>query len=237
MAGDSRAGAQAGRSGARIHRGAEATQAAGEATASARLRTAARRTSLAQRAAQVGREAARSLAAIRADLRATAETPVTKIAQLTALPDVLAWGTFVITAIHVAQKRLATVRSEAELDEIVRFLGAVEFEAATYMPATAESLRYIGTTSIADIDRSVGLLDAYAGLIAYGANANRVYASSLRRAAGRDSYLVQLIEESHALTGAAARSSKGCVDRRRGRRCVCRRRCSSTWRPPSWSTT
>ena len=142
-------------------------------------------------------------------MRATAETPVTKIAQLAALPDVLAWGTFAMTAIHVAQKRLATVRSEAELDEIVRFLEAARFEAATYMPATAESLRFIGATPITDVDRTVGLLDAYAGLIAYAANANRVYASSLRLAAGRDSYLGQLIDESDALTGAAAPEFQG----------------------------
>ena len=155
---------------------AEAAQAAREAAASLRLRAAASRTSLAERAAQVRREAARSLAAIRADVRATAETPVTKIAQLTALPDVLAWGTFAMTSIRVAQKRLATVRSEAELDKIVRFLETARFEAATYMPATAESLRFIGTTPITDVDRTVELLEAYAGLIAYAANANRVYA-------------------------------------------------------------
>ena len=65
---------------------AEAAQACHQALASARLGAGAKGLSLAQRVAKVRREAARSMTAIRAEVQATAELPVTKIAQLTNAP-------------------------------------------------------------------------------------------------------------------------------------------------------
>ncbi len=183
---------------------AEAAQLGQASLASARLRNAARRTSLAELAARVSRRATRSLAEIRAQVRVTAEQPVTKTAQLPALADTLAWGAFAMTSINVAQQRLRTVGTQAELDEIVRFLEVARFEAATYMPACAESLLFIGTRAITDMDETVSLVNAYTGLIGDAADANRTYADSLGLRGSEGSYLGQLLQESHALGGAIA---------------------------------
>jgi hypothetical protein len=180
---------------------AEAAQAAREETAVARLRAAARRgASLPSRIAQVRTTATRSAATITAALRATAQTPVTKIAQLAALPDVLSWGVYGLTASDVARERLSTVRTEAQLEEVVRFLATARFEAGVYLPATAAALPYIGRTTIDDVPAKVGLFDAYAGLLADAANANRTYARSLQ--VDDTAYLSQLIDAAHTFTGA-----------------------------------
>jgi hypothetical protein len=67
------------------------------------------------------------------------------------------------------------------------------------MSATAESLEYLGGRRLADAGRAAALLDAYAELVTYAAQANRAYAESVDLAAGADSYLGQLIEASRAL--------------------------------------
>jgi hypothetical protein len=138
-------------------------------------------------------------------MQATAEFPVTKVAQLTGLADTLAWGDFALTSIRVAQKRLRTARTKAQLEEIEKFLAVGRFEAAEYMSATGESLRYLGTRPITDVDAIVGRLNAYTDLISYAADSNRVYAESLGLGKST-SYLAQLIEQSNGLTGWVSRS-------------------------------
>src|SRR5206468_1331439 len=113
-------------------------------------------------AARIASSARRSRTAIRAQVRATAQLPVTKIAQLTALSDTLAWGAFALTSIDVAEKRLKTVRTKAQLEEIVRFLETGRFEAATYMTACARSLAFLGRHRISA--HTVDLLNAYTDL-------------------------------------------------------------------------
>jgi Lon protease-like protein len=183
---------------------AEAAQAVHVSEASARVRALAKRMPPGKLAAQLSREAERSFASIRAKMQATAEFPVTKVAQLTALADTLAWGDFALTSIRVAQKRLRTARTKAQLDEIEKFLAVARFEAAEYMSATGESLRYLGTRPIKNVDAIVGRLNAYSDLISYAADSNRVYAESLGLGT-KTSYLAQLIEQSNGLTGWVSR--------------------------------
>ena len=179
---------------------AEAEQATREWEASARLRADAARMTIVELKAQIGSDAQRSLASIRSEMQSIAEFPVTKVAQLTALADTLAWGDFALTSIGVAQERLKTASTMAELDEIVGFLTVAEFEAATYMPACAESLRHLGTRRIRNVDATVDRLNAYTDLLAYAADANRVYARSIGLATNDAGYLAQLIEQSDGLT-------------------------------------
>jgi hypothetical protein len=176
---------------------AEAAQAGQQAAAAARLHRRAEQVTLDELAAQVGGSAERLRASIRARVHATAERPVTKVAQLTALSDTLAWGVFALTSIDVAVERLKGVRTEAELEEIVRFLETARFEAATYMAACAESLEFIGRHPIGS--DTVDLLDAYSELIAYAADTNRRYADRLGLATGESSYLEQLLDASDRL--------------------------------------
>ena len=110
------------------------------------------------------------------------------------------WGDFALTSIGVAEERLKAASTMAELDEIVGFLTVAEFEAATYMPACAESLRHLGTRRIRDVDATVDRLNVYTDLLAYAADANRVYARSIGLAADDAGYLAQLIEQSDGLT-------------------------------------
>lgn len=181
----------------------EAAQAGLEAVASAHLH-AVTGTTLGERSAQVERMVKRSLASIGAQVRKTAEFPAAKVAQLTALSDTLSWGVFALTSLRVAQQRLATVRTESQLDEIVRFVEVARFEAGTFMSVCAASLPFLGSRPIANVDSTVGLTNAYADLIAYGANTNRTYAKSLGLGASDASYLRDLIEESDALTRAGS---------------------------------
>jgi hypothetical protein len=179
---------------------AEAAQAVRLSEASARVRAAANRMSLGELKAQLSAEARRSYASIRAEMQATAEFRVTKVAQLPALADTLSWGNFALTSIRVAQERLKSARTKAELEEIAGFLAVARFEAATYMPACEESLRYLGNQQITDVDAIVGRLNAYTDLLAYAADSNRVYAKSIGLGKDKNSYLAQLIEQSDGLT-------------------------------------
>lgn len=181
---------------------AEAAQAGQLAVAVARLHAAAKHATLAELSAQVRRSAERSLVSIRAQVRATAQLHVTTVAQLPALADTLSWGEFALTSIAVVKERLKTARTEAQLDEIVQFLEVARFEAATYMPACAESLAFLGRRPLSA--RTVSLLNAYVDLVAYAAETNRGYADTLGLGATRASYLGQLLDESNALTKAAA---------------------------------
>jgi len=186
---------------------AEAAQLGRVALASARLEAAATHTPLRVLSQRVRRGADRSLTEISAAVRSVAQTPVRKVAQLTALADTLAWGDFALTSMTVAQRRLERVRTRVQLDEIVQFLEVARFEAATYMTACAESLRYLGGAPMTDgtIDR----LNAYTDLIAYAADTNRTYAESLGLATTDRSYLGQLITESDGLTGAVPAAFSG----------------------------
>jgi hypothetical protein len=174
---------------------AEAAQRGRQAAALARLRTSARSATVAERAARIERSAARSLRSIRARVRSAAELPVTKVAQLTALSDALSWGAFATTSIEIAEKRLRRVHTEAELEEIVAFIETARFEAGNYMPACVESLRFIGRQRITS--HTVGLIDAYARLIDYAANANQRYADSLGVDRTASHYLRELLEEAN----------------------------------------
>jgi hypothetical protein len=191
---------------------AEGAQAGRLDRAAAEVRAAAGHETLAQQTARVAREVQRSQASIRAQLDRTAETPVTQIAQLTALADTLSWGDFALTSLNVAQARLRHVRTEAQLEEIVRFVEVGRFEAAVYMPACAESLRYIGRHPITNVKDTVGLLNAYADLIGYAADANRRYATTIGLGTTDTSYLGELIAESDDLrhsTSTAFRNLQG----------------------------
>jgi hypothetical protein len=175
---------------------AEAAQAAKIEVALARLHASAKHSTLSELVAEIRRGEARSVKAIRAQVLRTAETPVSTIAQLTALADTLAWGAFAMTSGTVAQQRLESVRSKADLDEIVQFLEVARFEAGTYMRACAESLRYLGKRPIGP--GTVGRVNADADLLAYAADTNRTYADSLGLQESKASYLRALIEQSDA---------------------------------------
>jgi hypothetical protein len=176
---------------------AEAAQTSQQSVAAARLHAAAAHATLDRLSAQVGRTARRSLASIREQVRATAELPVTKVAQLAALSDTLSWGAFALTSIDVVQTRLKTVRTEAQLEEIARFLETARFEAATFMSACAESLKFIGRRPIGT--DTVDLLNAYTDLIGYAADSSRRYADIIGLGVGDSSYLGQLLDESDQL--------------------------------------
>jgi hypothetical protein len=180
----------------------EAALAGQQAVAVVGARAAARHTTLNQLAVQLARSARQSEATIRRQVRATAELPVSRIAQLTALSDCLTSGTSALTALDVAETRLKTVRTEAQLEEIVRFLEAARFDASNNMTACASSLAFLGKHQINR--RTVSLLDAYADLIAYAADANRRYADSLGLRPSNTSYLGQLLKEADDLSAAVS---------------------------------
>lgn len=186
---------------------AEAAQATRILIAVERLHQDATLTSLDDLVARTGRDLAGFRAVISQQVQLTAERPVSSIAQLTALPDAVAWGVFAVTSMDVAEQQLATVGSQADLDRVVRFVETARFEADVYMSATAESLSYIGRTPITDRQDAVGLLDAYATLVADGAQANRAYADRLRPADDRNTYLRQLIESSDPLTAESSNAT------------------------------
>jgi Lon protease (S16) C-terminal proteolytic domain len=176
---------------------AEAAQAGQQSVAAARLQAAAKHATLGELTAKVSRSAEHSLGSIRAQVHATAETPVTRRAQLPALSDTLAWGAFALTSLEVAQDRLKTVRTEPQLEQIVRFIETARFEAATYMPTCARSLAYIGRHPIST--RTVGVLNAYSKLIASAADANQKYADTIGLGTSDNSYLGQLLNRSNDL--------------------------------------
>ncbi len=179
---------------------AEAALATRELEASARLRADANRMPFDDLKARLGDDAQQSFAEIREEMRTIAEFPATKIAQLTGLADTLAWGDFALTSIRVAQQRLQTASTMAELDDIDRFLTVARFETATYMSACAESLRYVGSTPISDVGGTVDRLNAYTELLARAADANRAYAKSIGLGVNDDTYLAQIIQHSDDLT-------------------------------------
>jgi hypothetical protein len=178
---------------------AEAGQALQEYAALERAHQQAPSLSLADRVAQVRAEAAASKVEIQRAVMETAATPVTTVEQLAALPDVLAWGLFAMTSMDVADGQLSTVKNQSDLDAAIRFVETARFEAETYMPATAESLSAIGGKPLADPGRAGELLDAYAALLADGADANAAYADTLPSPRKRSGYLRSLIEDTRPL--------------------------------------
>ena len=153
-------------------------------------------TPLVELTAQVALEAEESRALINAEVRRTAEFPVTKIAQLPALGTTLAWGDFALSSINIVQDRLKAVATFAELVEIAQFLEVAQFEAETYMTADAEALQYLGVRPMSDTEATVGLLNAYVDLLNYAATSNRIYAESLGLGNSSSPYLTALISES-----------------------------------------
>ncbi|MEP6631573.1 MAG: S16 family serine protease [Lapillicoccus sp.] len=178
---------------------AEAGQALQEFTALDRVHRGSAQMSLTEQVAQLRQEAAGSKTEIRAAVLATAATPVTTVEQLAALPDVLAWGLFAMTSMDVVDVQLNAVQSRADLDEAIRFIETARFEADTYMPATADALPFIGRQSLSDPARAGDLLDAYATLMADGAEANSAYADSLPSPRKRSGYLRSLIEDTRKI--------------------------------------
>ena len=174
---------------------AEASLAARRQTVSATF-AAASDTPLVELTAQVALEAEESRVLINAEVRRTAEFPVTKIAQLPALGATLAWGDFALSSINVVQDRLKAVDTFAELVEIAQFLEVAQFEAETYMTADAEALQYLGIRPMSDTKATVGLLNAYVDLLNYAATSNRIYAESLGLDNSSSPYLTDLISES-----------------------------------------
>ncbi len=214
---------------------AEAAQAGQLAVAVARLHAAAKHATLAELSAQVRRSAERSLVSIRAQVRATAQLHVTTVAQLPALADTLSWGEFALTSIAVVKERLKTARTEAQLDEIVQFLEVARFEAATYMPACAESLAFLGRRPLSA--RTVSLLNAYVDLVAYAAETNRGYADTWGWEQPVPATWASSWTSPTPSPKQPHRSSGTYAVRPPSSRCGWRRRCSSTWKAPSWSTT
>lgn len=178
---------------------AEAGQALQEFGAVERSHEQAASMSLTDQIARVRTDAAQAKQQIRAALLATAATPVSTVEQLAALPDVLAWGLFALTSMDAADQQLAAVQTQADLDEVIRFVQTARFEAANYMPATADSLPFIGKRPLADPKKAAAFLDAYGALIASGASANTAYADSLRLVPQRRGYLQNLIDSTRPL--------------------------------------
>ncbi len=174
---------------------AEASLAARRQTVSATF-AAQRDKPLVELTAQVALEAEESRVMINAEVRRTAEFPVTKIAQLPALGATLAWGDFALSSINIVQDRLKAVDTFAELVEIAQFLEVAQFEAETYMTADAEALQYLGIRPMSDTKATVGLLNAYVDLLNYAATSNRIYAESLGLDNSSSPYLTDLISES-----------------------------------------
>lgn len=174
---------------------AEASLAARRQTVSATF-AAQRDTPLVELTAQVAIEAEESRVLINAEVRRTAEFPVTKIAQLPALGATLAWGDFALSSIDIVQDRLQAVDTFAELVEIAQFLEVAQFEVETYMTADAEALQYLGIRPMSDTKAAVGLLNAYVDLLNYAATSNRIYAESLGLDNSSTPYLTDLISES-----------------------------------------
>ena len=174
---------------------AEASLAARRQTVSATF-AAASDTPLVELTAQVALEAEESRVLINAEVRRTAEFPVTKIAQLPALGATLAWGDFALSSINIVQDRLKAVATFAELVELAQFLEVAQFEAETYMTADAEALQYLGIRPMSDTKATVGLLNAYVDLLNYAATSNRIYAESLGLDNSSSPYLTDLISES-----------------------------------------
>lgn len=181
---------------------AEAVQALQEHAALDRAHRQSAQMSLTEQVAHLRQEAALSKGEIQAAVLAIAGTPVTTVEQLAALPDVLAWGLFAMTSMDVAADQLSTVQSRGDLDQVIRFVETARFEADTYMPATAESLPLIGRRPLTDPAKAGELLDAYATLIADGAEANTAYAVSLPSPRKRSGYLRSLIDATQPIAAA-----------------------------------
>ena len=178
---------------------AEAGQALQEYAALDRVHGQSTQMSLTDQVTQVRQEAARAKGAIQAAVLETAGRPVSTVEQLAALPDVLAWGLFAMTSMDVVDAQLSAVQTRAGLDEAIRFVETARFEADTYLPATADALPFLGRQTLPDPARAGELLDAYATLLADGAEANSAYADSLPSPRKRSGYLRSLIEDTRTI--------------------------------------
>ena len=169
--------------------------------ASARLHKAAQAHD-ARRAGGAGQPGARAVAGgDPAQVRMTAETPVTKVAQLTGPGRHARVGRL---RDDVDRRRPEAPRDGAQQGRARRDRAVPRGRAVRGRDLHAGVRRVAANSSahtpITDMDDTVGLLNAYTGLIAYAADTNRTYADSLGLRASEAGYLGQLIEESDALT-------------------------------------
>ena len=174
---------------------AEAAQAARERAASARLRAAGRRASLAE---QVGAGQPRGAAVPGRDPRGGARDRRDSGHQGRAARRAAGRARVGDVRADVDRRRAEATedrahQGRARRDRAVPRGGAVRGR-DLHAGDCAESLRFIGATPDHRHRATVALLDAYADLIAYAADANRVYAESLGLGPSNDSYLGQLIE-------------------------------------------
>lgn len=177
---------------------AEAAQEVSLWGASARLQDVAASASLPQLVASVRADAQQLHDSLMRDIPALAETPVDKVEQVPALADAVSWGDASLAVAEVALTRLESVESLEELDQIVRFLEVGRFEAATYMRTSIEALSHIGNVPLLEVEGAVGLMAAYADLLAYAAEANLAYVRSTGLADPDGSYIDQLTDEGFA---------------------------------------
>ena len=132
-------------------------------------------------------------------IRTTAELPLTMVEQVPALADAVSWGDFALESSNVVLARLENVESLADLEQIARFLEVARFEAATYMSTCTEIVPLVGLTRMTDDEATVGLLGAYADLLAYAADANLAYVRSIDPMASRSGYIDELTDQAFAL--------------------------------------
>ncbi|MEX0768577.1 MAG: S16 family serine protease [Microthrixaceae bacterium] len=188
---------------------AEAAQATRVQGSSERLAKLLAQAPLAVAVEQVRSESEQVKVALTLAVGKAAQTQIKTAAQLPALADALAWGVFALNSISVAQERLNTVTSGTELEEIAGFLEVAGFEGDTYMPVCAEAVAYLSGPPLADLDATVGLLNAYVDLLDYAADSNRVYAIAVGQVTTGSEYLSQLMAESDALTDSAGEKFPG----------------------------
>ncbi|MEI6621877.1 MAG: S16 family serine protease [Actinomycetes bacterium] len=183
---------------------AEAAQDVQQWQASWRLETASASVPLSALTEQTRRDVDRAKEQVVSSLHTTAELPLSKVEQLPALSDALAWGEFALASMNVAQKRLESVRTTADLQGIVRFVETARFEAETYMATCAQAVPLVGSRPLTDVQGTVDLLNSYADLLDFSADSNRAYAESIGRGGSDLGYLEQLINESASLTDSVA---------------------------------
>ena len=179
---------------------AEAAQMSAQEQAAVRVSGQVQMTSLPQAVDQVRESTRAAKKRIIDDLRTNSELPLTKVEQLPALADALAWGEFALTSMNVVLDRLDAVTSETELQGLVRFQETGKFESDTYMSTSVEAVKRVGNRPITDVNELVSLFDSYADLLDFASDANRTYAESLGYGARERGYLGGLIDEANALT-------------------------------------
>ena len=188
---------------------AEAEQLVRQLAAEARISAVPAAVPVERLVERVRRSAVADRDQLSADLRTNAETPVSMVEQLPALADALSWGVFALASTEVVLKRLDTVRTRAQLQQVVRFFETGRFEGEVYMSTCVAVVALVGRRPIADMADTVGFFDAYADLLDYSSDSNRTYAKSLGIGVDPGDYLSQLMSESDQLTDSVAEQFPG----------------------------